>query len=874
MTTASSQDPKTGRGAAQKRTSPPRGQSGRARGSLPSPGKLPPVPPPPRSAARGASGARRSSSTTQRRTKRGRRTAGPGVVLAAAGLGAARLAGAGARQVGQSAQNLQPEHRRDGLGFLLLAGATLLAAGLWLGLAGSIGAAVAAISTALFGVLAYALPVALGAGALRAFRGPGAAEGGRHNRFGVALMAATVVGATHVISGLPSIGGGLGALSGAGGLIGWLTAAPLAAAITPGGAIVTLVIAGGFGALVATGRTVRDIVTTVRTLGRGDEATDTGEAATAEARDGTRTSRWWHSSSDDGEEGSEPETATPEERPAATQPDARQESTPAAQVDTGTAPTVALGGFTVRVAPRETPPATTDRTTQEETQDAPAVAPSPTPYQLPSTDLLAAGSRPRARTAANDQVVAAITGVLDEFRVDAQVTGFTRGPTVTRYEIELGTGVKVEKVTALAKNLAYAVASQDVRILAPIPGKSAIGIEVPNPDRETVALGDVLRSPTAQGSGHPMVMGVGKDVEGGDVVANLAKMPHLLVAGATGAGKSSFINSMITSVLIRATPEQVRLVLIDPKRVELTAYAGIPHLVTPIITHPKKAAEALQWVVAEMDARYDELAAHGYKHIDDFNTAARAGKITGIDGERRPAYPYLLVVVDELADLMMVAPRDVEDSIVRITQLARAAGIHLVLATQRPSVDVVTGLIKANIPSRMAFATSSATDSRVVLDQVGAEKLVGQGDALFLPAGAGRPVRVQGAWVSEAEVDAIATHTKAQKAPHTPPTAVPVTSGPAAADGPRGGRTAPDEIGDDLDLLVAAVELVVTNQFGSTSMLQRKLRIGFAKAGRLMDLMESRNIVGPSEGSKARHVLKSPDELAETLDALQEGNDK
>ncbi|HVK20861.1 MAG TPA: DNA translocase FtsK 4TM domain-containing protein [Actinokineospora sp.] len=728
-------------------------------------------------------------------------------------------AGSLARAVGRT-KELDPGHRRDGVGFGLIALGVVLGAAVWWRAAGPVGRGMEIGVRTVMGALTVALPLMLLVAGIVLMRSDAQPEKRPRLVVGTLLVILALLGILHVFSDMPTDNAGR---MFAGGALGYVSGGLLAKGVTAWVALPVLVLALGFGVLVFTGTRIKDIPNRLRELGM--DPADREDAVPVEEPEPEpvklrRPSRRRQAAV---AEDQQPELPLDEPMPPRVRPEQVKENKPAEAKKPKDAITV------TRVVDGD--------------------------YTLPDPSILADGDVPKTRSKANDLMIEAISGVLDQFAIDAQVTGFTRGPTVTRYEVELGPGVKVEKITALTKNIAYAVATDNVRLLAPIPGKSAVGIEVPNSDREMVRLGDVLRSATAVKDTHPMVVGLGKDIEGHMVTANLAKMPHLLCAGSTGSGKSSFVNSMLVSLLARATPDEVRMILIDPKMVELTPYEGIPHLITPIITQPKKAAAALTWLVEEMEQRYQDMQVNKVRHVDDFNKKVKSGEITAPPGSERVyrPYPYILAIVDELADLMMTAPRDVEDAIVRITQKARAAGIHLVLATQRPSVDVVTGLIKTNVPSRLAFATSSLTDSRVILDQPGAEKLIGMGDALYLPMGASKPVRIQGAYVSDEEISAIVSFTKEQAQPD-------YTDGVTAAKA--GEKKEIDaDIGDDLELLVQATELIVTSQFGSTSMLQRKLRVGFAKAGRLMDLLETRGVVGPSEGSKAREVLIKPDEL-------------
>ncbi|HEU0191518.1 MAG TPA: DNA translocase FtsK [Mycobacterium sp.] len=801
-------------------------------------------------ASRSGRGGQASQARKPRRKPAQRRHSPPataglacGRAARAAWVMAAKGVGSTARSVGR-ARDIDAGHRRDGIALALLGVAVVVAAGSWWHAARPVGAWVDALLRTLVGSAVVLIPVIAVGVAVTLMRTEPNPDARPRLVLGAAMVSLPILGLWHLWSGSPQLPD---RRAHAGGFIGFAIGGPLSDGLTAWIAAPLLFIAVLFGLLLLTGTTLREAPATMRSmLGTGMFGGDyQGDEDYEDYEDGE-----YHGDHD------EPAASITAGDAPSWAGGTPYDNYPLSETGTADAPEVTAATTRPRSRKKAKPVTERDTLAMDRVVEG--------PYTLPPLSLLVAGDPPKRRTTANEAMADAITSVLEQFKVDAAVTGCTRGPTVTRYEVELGPGVKVEKITALQRNIAYAVATESVRMLAPIPGKSAVGIEVPNTDREMVRLADVLTAPSTRRDHHPLVIGLGKDIEGDFISANLAKMPHLLVAGSTGSGKSSFVNSMLVSLLARATPEEVRMILIDPKMVELTPYEGIPHLITPIITAPKKAAAALAWLVEEMEQRYQDMQASRVRHIDDFNDKVRSGAITaplGSQREYRP-YPYIVAIVDELADLMMTAPRDVEDAIVRITQKARAAGIHLVLATQRPSVDVVTGLIKTNVPSRLAFATSSLTDSRVILDQPGAEKLIGMGDGLFLPMGANKPIRLQGAFITDEEIHAVVTACKEQAEPE-------YTDGVTTAK-PTGERTDVDpDIGDDMDVLLQAVELVVSSQFGSTSMLQRKLRVGFAKAGRLMDLMETRGIVGPSEGSKAREVLVKSDELAATLDAIR-----
>ena len=707
---------------------------------------------------------------------------------------------------------------RDALGIGLVVLALLAILGLWFGSAGPVGRGLDWLLHATFGMAAVVFPILALFWGLILLRGT--AEQERLRMFiGFAIAAVGVLALISLWQGNPRPFGGYERLSGAAGIAGASASWPLGKLVSGIGVAIVWGGAVLLGLLIFTGTplsAIWDRIVDAFSRGGDDDLDEDDDEF------------------DEDEEGDEEEVAEP--RMVHVSDD-----------------------FSLVELPEDGGP-------EEESEpiEVPALV-RPTgggPYELPPLELLRTSPPSASSERDEDHQKAALERTFHTFGVPAHVVAAHRGPTVTLYEVEIEAGTKVNKVLSLADDIAYALATPDVRIIAPIPGRSAIGVEVPNKVRDFVMLGVILRSKSALVDEHPLAVALGKDVHGRAQLVNLADMPHVLIAGATGAGKSSLINSFITSILMRADPDEVKLVLVDPKRVELVHFADLPHLLVPVIVHPKRAAEALAWVVREMEQRYELLAMVGVRDIDGYRAGMEEETLRIPPGQedRVVDFPYLLVVIDELADLMMVAPRDVEDAICRIAQMARAVGIHLVVATQRPSVDVVTGLIKANIPSRIALMTSSQADSRVILDMNGAEKLVGHGDLLFAPSSASKPARLQAAWVTEKEIQAVGDWVREQRSAEYAMSVEGLGKPPGEGE-EHGG------LGGDDDLLEQAAELVIRSQLGSTSMLQRKLKVGFARAGRLMDLMEDRGIVGPSLGSKARDVLVTPEEWEESRSA-------
>jgi len=759
-------------------------------------------------------------------------------------------------RVGQRSRKALSPHKGDIQGVFLVLFAMVLALGIWFEDGGRLGAFMTLLFRGLFGYGAYTVPLLVALAALALFWRPAAKDDMVAGRVTIGLVAVLVggLGLLHLARGAPPADSAPAVLQDSGGLVGAVIAAPLARLLSTWGAGMLFAAVLFLGTLISTRTSVAAVGRGIASMGRV-----AGSALTAP-----------------------PKPPPPPVPPEVVEPvdsgeapprrRGRRRAEPAPDADD----TVEVVAGTPGAGPAEerdeaaalkAPPPTTPAADQPGAGDAVQLAMTLQAraggaYTTPPESLLRQGHTRPVDPRRLDETQRILERTLEQFEVDATVPRYTRGPTVTRYEVELGPATKVARVIGLSHDIAYALASPDVRIIAPIPGKSAIGIEVPNRDRELVTLGDILGRIGKDDDLHPLTAALGKDIGGEPVLVNLADMPHVLIAGSTGSGKSVSLNVMVTSLLMRNSPDRVRLILIDPKRVELTHYENVPHLITPVVTHPKRASEALAWAVREMELRLETLAIAGVRNIAAYNKAATEGTLpplpsAGLDDEgrpdgqrQRPTLPYIVVVIDELSDLMMVAPRDVEDAICRIAQMARAVGIHLVVATQRPSVDVVTGLIKANIPSRIAFMVASAQDSRVILDAGGADKLVGHGDMLYLPGGTSKPRRVQGAFITEKEVEAVVAYCKAQQQAAYQPGVV--AEGRAASE---------DDDGDEDPLLTQAMEIVVRSGLGSTSMLQSKMKVGFSRARRIMDQLEERGVVGPSEGSKPRDVLMTVEEL-------------